>query len=216
MGVKRLLLLLLLRECILTDILLVLPFILKNRSKRSSFLVVEYNFLFKYICSFVDESIILCYADDGESICDLIASSSRTFKCKVLKHNISVLRTPQSISNFVLILTPEMLEELAKRPKHFLHANVSYFQNTVLVYHESLDIQSNRVRRSLEYQCPDILKWRSYRTGDNNANFLQMCLEIFSLTNMQNLQVPMLVNFKLTPKRIWSVSIESQLVKHCI
>lgn len=35
--------------------------------------------------------------------------------------------------------------------------------------------------------------------------FKKMCFEIFNMTNMNTPQLPSLVNFKLTPKRIWTV-----------
>lgn len=98
------------------------------------------------------------------------------------------------------ILTPEMLEELESRPKHYLHDLVSSYHKKVLVFYDSRDFQICGVCRTLDYHCPEILKWKKFKTGNNDTNFWQMCFEMFNMTNMKD------QSFKLMPKRIWMVS----------
>ena len=117
-----------------------------------------------------------------------------------LKHKICIRRKPRSVSTFVLILTPEMLEELESRPKHYLHDLVSSYHKKVLVFYDSRDFQNCGVCRTLDYHCPEILKWKKFKTGNNDTNFWQMCFEMFNMTNMKD------QSFKLMPKRIWMVS----------
>lgn len=155
-----------------------------------------------------NNGVVLYYADDGEGICDLIASSSKSFNCTVMKHNICFRRSPKHNLIFVLILTPEMLEELENRARHCLQEVTRGFQYKILLHHESLELQNKSTQRILEYQCPEIFQWKCFTTGDSDDKFLQKCFEIFNMANMNTPQVPLLVNFKLTPKRIWTAKDE--------
>lgn len=122
-----------------------------------------------------------------------------------MKHNICFRRPPKHNLIFVLVLTPEMLEELENRVRHCLQEVTRDFQYKILLHHESLELQNKSTQRILEYQCPGILQWKCLTTGETDDKFSQKCYEIFNMTNMNTPQVPMLVNFKLTPKRIWTV-----------
>lgn len=122
-----------------------------------------------------------------------------------MKHNICFRRSPKHNLIFVLILTPEMLEELENRARHCLQEVTRGFQYKILLHHESLELQNKSTKRILEYQCPEIFQWKCFTTGDSDDKFLQKCFEILNMANMNTPQVPLLVNFKLTPKRIWTV-----------
>ncbi|XP_061182368.1 B-cell scaffold protein with ankyrin repeats-like [Saccostrea echinata] len=153
-----------------------------------------------------ENDIVLYFADDGESICDLILASLDKFKYTVRKHNVCIGRPPEESKTFILVLTPEMLEELEIRPKHFLKKIASGSVNQALIHHDVIDIKNNNTRRVLEYQCPDSLTWKCLSTGKNDEEFKMTCFQIFALidTNFKPFEVPTLVNFKLTPKEIWT------------
>lgn len=155
-----------------------------------------------------NNGVVLYYADDGESICDLIASFSKSFNCTVMKHNISLRRSPRHNLIFVLILTPEMLEELENRARLCLQEVTRGFQYKILLHHEAPELQNKSTQRILEYQCPGILQWKCFTTDETDDKFSQKCFEIFNMTNMNTPQLPSLVNFKLTPKRIWTAKDE--------
>lgn len=122
-----------------------------------------------------------------------------------MKHNISLRRSPRHNLIFVLILTPEMLEELENRARLCLQEVTRGFQYKILLHHEAPELQNKSTQRILEYQCPGILQWKCFTTDETDDKFSQKCFEIFNMTNMNTPQLPSLVNFKLTPKRIWTV-----------
>lgn len=122
-----------------------------------------------------------------------------------MKHNISLRRSPRHNLIFVLILTPEMLEELENRARLCLQEVTRGFQYKILLHHEAPELQNKSTQRILEYQCPGILQWKCFTTDETDDKFSQKCFEIFNMTNMNTSQLPSLVNFKLTPKRIWTV-----------
>jgi predicted secreted protein len=100
-----------------------------------------------------------------------------------------------------------MLEELEIRPKHFLKGMASESNRQAIIYHDAVNVENSQTRRVLEYQCPESLHWKCLRTGKSDEEFKQTCLQIFTLADTKPFQVPMLVNFKLTPKEVWTVSL---------
>ncbi|XP_061182369.1 uncharacterized protein LOC133190696 [Saccostrea echinata] len=152
------------------------------------------------------DTLAILYADDGEEISTHLESYFKErFRLKIQTVNISSACTLTKSNLSLVILTPDMIHDLQGKPKEFLSSACSMCQKRAFLCHnESVSISNKSTEKVLQESCSDLSAWNTIHLGTSSEDFKMALLRIMELMDSTPNAPPVLLGFKISPKKISS------------
>ena len=153
------------------------------------------------------------YADDGEAISSHIKNyfeEGRRFQLQVSTVNVGGGQDSKQNNRCSLssaLLTPDMLHDLERKPKDYLSNVCKQGQKRAFLCHDSVDLTDSNNESILSNACSDYDQWNKISLGNSNENYKMALLSIMQLMESTPNASPVLIEYKIIPKKISSVSI---------
>lgn len=157
--------------------------------------------------------MIIYYADDGEAISSHIKNyfeEGRRFQLQVSTVNVGGGQDSKQNNRCSLssaLLTPDMLHDLERKPKDYLSNVCKQGQKRAFLCHDSVDLTDSNNESILSNACSDYDQWNKISLGNSNENYKMALLSIMQLMESTPNASPVLIEYKIIPKKISSVSI---------
>ncbi|XP_048762332.2 B-cell scaffold protein with ankyrin repeats-like isoform X3 [Ostrea edulis] len=155
-----------------------------------------------------NDSMAILYADDGEEISSHLEQYLRErFRLKILAVNISSSSTLKENNLGLVILTPDMIDDIQRKPKAYLSSTCSLCQKRAFLIHdETVSISNRSTERILEDSCSDLKLWNTIHLGKSSEEFKMALIQIIELIDSTPDVPPVLLGYKINPKTISSVN----------
>lgn len=166
---------------------------------------------FKYILISAEDLLTIFYADDAEAICSHIKTyfEEGRFRVQVSTVNINsdhgtLCTVPCSLG--LVLLSPEMLHDLQRKPNNYLKSASAQCTKRAFLCHDSVDLCDRATEKILENSCSDVTLWNKISLGNASEDFKIALLNIMQLMESTPSANPVLLTYKINPKKISSVS----------
>lgn len=159
--------------------------------------------------------LTIFYADDAEAICSHIKTyfEEGRFRLQVSTVNINGDKaTPFTVpcSLGLVLLSPEMLNDLQSKPNNYLRSASAQCTKRAFLCHDSVDLCDQANEKILENSCSDMTLWNKILLGNSSEDFRIALLNMMQLMESTPSANPVLLTYKINPKKISSVSYQ-----HC-
>jgi hypothetical protein len=125
---------------------------------------------------------------------------------KILTANISSSSTLRENNLGLIILSPDMIDDIQRKPKAFLSSACSLCQKRAFLIHdETVSISSRSTEKILEESCTDLKLWKTIHLGKSSEEFKMALIQIIELMDSTPDVPPVLLSYKINPKKISSV-----------